>query len=135
MEVDLICHVNVAVGADPVTVDKIVWDRGMEVKYIGNLCTAINATNIDEALSRQDVHMSVETLSNCMTSAASFMRKSKQSTGRKGFRWFDNECHEFKKIVRQKLRKFQTTRDRDDRITYTRSRNKYKMFLRRTNAA
>ena len=131
MEVDLICHVNVAVGADPITVDKIVWDRGMEVKYIGNLRTAINATNIDEALSRQDVHMSVETLSNCMTSAASLMRKSsKQSTGRKGFSWFDYECHEFKKIVRKKLRKFQTTRDRDYRIAYTRSRNEYKMLLR-----
>ena len=74
----------------------------------------------------------MDALSKCMTSAADFMKKTiKQSTLRKGFRWFDKECHEFKKFVRQRLRKYQRTRDNDDRISYTSSRNEYKTLLKK----
>ena len=131
MEVELNCSENVSVGTDTGTVERIVWNRSMEDTYVGNLQTALNVASIDNVLLTRDVHTIVEALTHCMTSSADFLKKtSKPSLCRKGYIWFDKECCEFKKTVRHKLRKFQTTRDKEDRILYTRYRNEYKVLLR-----
>ena len=136
MEANFTCNVSDAVRNDSIFVEKIVWNKNAEEIYKEKVCTALEVARIDEVLSTQDVHTTVKTLTDCMTSAACFLKKSfRQSSSRKGYRWFDKECHEFKKNVRQKLRKFQSTRDREDRSVYTRSRNEYKMLLRRKKSS
>ena len=132
VEVELVSQYSSTTLMPDVQMSKIVWKRATENIYVENLLVALSSADIDLVLATQDVDSIVKTMTTCLTESAEFLRKTfRQLQPNHGHRWYDKECNVMKRAVRSRLRKFQSTSDKNDRLKYVKYRNEYKLLLRR----
>ena len=117
--------------------DKYVWNT----QDSGEFMTRLSATDVkncfDEAteLLEVDINRSLSRFTDGLHMAGTCMKKSVTIGKDNSQSWFDAECRENRKRLRQRLRAFHKSNLVEDRILYNEKRKEYKQLLNNKKTA
>jgi hypothetical protein len=96
-----------------------------------NQIVSQNVLEEAEALMGTDINLALSKFNECLLYSGESMRKTIYVRKEKLRVWFNLECKESRKMLRQQLRKFIKTNVVEDRLSYTQKRREYKELLKK----
>ena len=116
----------------PYKYERFKWKQERINDFTDNIKSNYVQFMVNEASSLLDVDVDValSTFNEGLAYAGSCMKQVVFIGGERKKRWFDVECKECKKCLRQKLRVFHKTRSNEDRLIYLAKRKEYKDMLK-----
>ena len=110
---------------------KYRWNDDKSKKFNEVLNSNDVKTSLKNAINRIDIDMNdaLKKFNDCMYKAAECMLQKVHFRSRPRNIWFDLECAESRRIVRNHLRHFYRYNNDDDRLAYAEKRKEYKQLL------
>ena len=114
------------------SVVKYKWDEEKSVNFANMMQTSHVQALLDEAesLIDCDINQALSKFNECFEYAGDCMKKTIFIGSEKRKIWFDLECRESRKNLRQRLRRFCKSNCDKDRLSYSQKRREYKELLR-----
>ena len=112
--------------------EKFIWKNEKVDEFLSEIRSPeINQIFAEaKCLISTNINQSVDKFAEGLLKAGACMKTVIHIGQNKSQKWFDKECRESRKTVRQKLRKFNNTNSPDDSLLYHENRRQYKELLR-----
>ena len=122
-----ICNSNVQV------IEKFAWDEVYAPEFYSKLGNTEIHDRFETAIQLIDVNVNeaLNVFNDCIRRCAECMKKTIRVNHSELKNWFDAECYLNRRNVRKLLRKFRSTKDKDDKDLFVKARREYKNMLKR----
>ena len=112
---------------------KFIWDENKKMDFMTTLTSDYVSNKMKDAKSfiELDINVALGTFNECLIEAGCAMKKTVIVGSEKRRVWFDLECKQSRKLLRQNLRRFNRSNNDADRLAYTQKRREYKELLRK----
>ena len=115
---------------------KFKWKKDKKCQFEKVLNSEYFSQGIQKAITfiESDIDLALDTFNNCLYRAGECMKINvNMNNDRPRNVWFDLECFQSRKVLRQHLRRFNRFNRDDDRIAYSEKRKEYKKLLVQKN--